>query len=249
MITLTNVHKTFYEKHNQSHRVLRDISITFEQGKVTALLGENGAGKTTLLRLLSGLYEPTGGEVALDGVPFDLNNHRQRSSIGVHFGSDTGLYDRLTAREHLEYFAKLYAIPKQETKQRITKLSNELGMRDFLNKRVRKLSKGMRQKVAISRAMIHHPSIYLLDEPSTGLDITSANMFREKILQLKRDQKTIVFSTHLMEEVDMLCDDVVILHRGAVLYHGSLQSLYKEEETTDMNMILMAMLARGGRVT
>ncbi|GAK06132.1 ATP-binding transport protein NatA [Geomicrobium sp. JCM 19037] len=248
MIELSSVDKVFQERKRQSYRALREITATIEPGKVTALLGENGAGKTTLLRIISGLYVPSNGEVKIDGHVQSPDHIELRKSIGVHFGSDTGLYNRMTAREHLEYYAALFKIPNQETKQRIEKLSNELGMRDFLDVRVEKLSKGMRQKVAIARAMIHSPSFYLFDEPTTGLDITSANMFREKVLQLKSEQRTIVFSTHLMEEVQMLCDRVMILHRGSLLFHGSMEELYAHEETDNLNMIMMATLARGGRV-
>ncbi|BCV94633.1 ABC transporter ATP-binding protein NatA [Bacillus subtilis] len=118
-------------------------------------------------------------------------------------------------------------------------------MRDYMNRRVGGFSKGMRQKVAIARALIHDPDIILFDEPTTGLDITSSNIFREFIQQLKREQKTILFSSHIMEEVQALCDSVIMIHSGEVIYRGALESLYESERSEDLNYIFMSKLVRG----
>src|SRR5690625_1893613 len=164
MIELIHVTKTFKDRKKIVHAV-RDVSCTIKQGEVIGLLGENGAGKTTLLRMISTILEPTSGDIFIDDQHINRHSIKLKRNIGVLFGSETGLYDRLTARENLEYFAKLYNIGKHDTKVQIEKLSKRFGMKDYLDRKVGGFSKGMRQKVAIARTLIHQPEIILLDEP------------------------------------------------------------------------------------
>lgn len=244
MIEINQVTKKFQDKKNHI-TALKHVSFTVNKGEVIGLIGENGAGKTTLLRTIATLLTPTEGSVIVDGFDTVKNPNEIKKRIGVLFGGETGLYDRLTARENLEYFANLYGLGKHETKVRIEELAVMFGMKDYLNRKVGGFSKGMRQKVAIARTLIHDPSIILFDEPTTGLDITSSNVFRQLVHQLKRDGKTIIFSSHIMEEVTMLCDGVAMIHKGELIYHGSLNSLYEEEQTEDLNYIFMSKLVRG----
>ena len=118
-------------------------------------------------------------------------------------------------------------------------------MRDYLNRKVEGFSKGMRQKVAIARTLLHDPDIILFDEPTTGLDITASNVFRQLVHQLKREGKTIIFSSHIVEEVTMLCDKVAMIHKGELIYNGSLETLYEQEQSRDLNYIFMSKLVRG----
>jgi sodium transport system ATP-binding protein len=198
-----------------------------------------------LLRTIATLLNPTAGHVSVAGYDTIKNPNEIKKRIGVLFGGETGLYDRLTARENLEYFALLYGLSKHETKVRIDDLAKMFGMRDYLNRKVGGFSKGMRQKVAIARTLIHNPEIILFDEPTTGLDITSSNVFRQLVHQLKRDGKTIILSSHIMEEVSMLCDDVAMMHKGELVYHGNLEELYNAEGSRDLNYIFMSKLVRG----
>jgi len=225
---------------------LKHVSFEVKQGEVLGLLGENGAGKTTLLRTIATLLEPTAGQVQVGGFNTVKESAEIQKKIGVLFGSETGLYDRFTARENLEYFAMLYGLGKHETKVRIDELSKMFGMRDYLSRKVGDFSKGMRQKVAIARTVIHNPQIIIFDEPTTGLDITSSNVFRQLIHQLKREGKTIIFSSHIVEEVSMLCDAVAMIHQGELVYHGTLEQLYEQEGSRDLNYIFMSKLVRGG---
>jgi sodium transport system ATP-binding protein len=151
----------------------------------------------------------------------------------------------LTARENLEYFAGLYGLSKHQTKVRIDELARMFGMRDYLDRKVGGFSKGMRQKVAIARTLIHDPEIILFDEPTTGLDITSSNVFRQLVHQLKREGKTIIFSSHIMEEVAMLCNKVAMIHKGELVYQGDIEELYQSEKNRDLNYIFMSKLVRG----
>ncbi|WP_066305565.1 ATP-binding cassette domain-containing protein [Bacillus sp. FJAT-29814] len=244
MIEIQGVTKQFKDK-NKYVTALKHVSFSVKEGQVVGLLGENGAGKTTLLRTIATLLTPTDGEVSVAGYDTIKNPNEVKKRIGVLFGGETGLYDRLTARENLEYFSGLYGLSKHETKVRIDDLSKMFGMRDYLNRKVSGFSKGMRQKVAIARTLIHNPDIILFDEPTTGLDITSSNVFRQLVHQLKREGKTIIFSSHIMEEVSMLCDSVALMHKGELVYQGDLETLYKSEGSRDLNYIFMSKLVRG----
>ncbi|MCG1023824.1 ATP-binding cassette domain-containing protein [Sutcliffiella horikoshii] len=244
MIEINQVTKKFQDK-KVFVTALKHVTFTVNKGQVVGLLGENGAGKTTLLRSIATLLTPTDGAIQVAGFDTVKNPDAIKRKIGVLFGGETGLYDRLTARENLEYFAALYGLSKHETKVRIEELAKMFGMRDYLNRKVGGFSKGMRQKVAIARTLIHNPDIILFDEPTTGLDITSSNVFRQLVHQLKRDGKTIIFSSHIMEEVSMLCDSVAMMHKGELVHHGSLEELYKSEGSRDLNYIFMSKLVRG----
>ncbi|MGP7817012.1 ATP-binding cassette domain-containing protein [Niallia sp. 01092] len=246
MIDIQEVTKKFRDKKT-SVTALKHVSLTVEKGQTVGLLGENGAGKTTLLRTIATLLQPTEGKVIVAGYATNTRPEEVKKRIGVLFGGETGLYDRLTAKENLVYFAALYGLSKHETKVRIDELAKMFGMKDYLNRKVGGFSKGMRQKVAIARTLIHNPEIILFDEPTTGLDITSSNVFRQLVHQLKREGKTIIFSSHIMEEVSMLCDSVAMMHKGELVHHGSLEQLYTSEGSRDLNYIFMSKLVRGGQ--
>lgn len=246
MIDIQEVTKKFRDKKTYI-TALKHVSLTVEKGQTVGLLGENGAGKTTLLRTIATLLQPTEGKVIVAEYDTNTNPEEVKKRIGVLFGGETGLYDRLTAKENLAYFAALYGLSKHETKVRIDELAKMFGMKDYLNRKVGGFSKGMRQKVAIARTLIHNPEIILFDEPTTGLDITSSNVFRQLVHQLKREGKTIIFSSHIMEEVSMLCDSVAMMHKGELIHHGSLEQLYTLEGSRDLNYIFMSKLVRGGQ--
>ncbi|MEH6943535.1 ATP-binding cassette domain-containing protein [Bacillus sp. JJ722] len=244
MIEIQEITKKFQDK-KEYVTALKHVTFQVNQGQVVGLLGENGAGKTTLLRTIATLLNPTDGTITVAGYDTVQNPEEIKKRIGVLFGGETGLYDRLTARENLEYFAMLYGMSKHETKVRIDELAKMFGMRDYLNRKVNGFSKGMRQKVAIARTIIHNPDIILFDEPTTGLDITSSNVFRHLVHQLKREGKTIIFSSHIMEEVSMLCDSVAMIHKGELIFQGDLETLYQNEGSRDLNYIFMSKLVRG----
>jgi sodium transport system ATP-binding protein len=244
LIYIHEVTKQFKDKKKYV-TALKHVSLSIQKGEVVGLLGENGAGKTTLLRTIATLLTPTEGSIEVAGHDTLKEPNEIKTKIGVLFGGETGLYDRLSARENLQYFARLYGLSKHETKVRIDDLSRMFGMRDYLDRRVGGFSKGMRQKVAIARTLIHNPEIILFDEPTTGLDITSSNVFRQLVHQLKREGKTILFSSHIMEEVSMLCDKVAMMHKGELVYQGDIEELYKTEKSRDLNYIFMSKLVRG----
>lgn len=219
--TLTKQQQKEHATSNKKALAVNNISFTCEPGKVFSLLGPNGAGKTTTLRMLSTVFKPTAGSITIAGVDALKEPQKARRKIGFLTGS-TGLYARLTPNEVIAYFAKLYGIPKAEYEARKEHLYSLLDMHDFQNKRIGKLSTGMKQKVSICRTMIHDPEVVIFDEPTSGLDVITAENIIKLIQDCKNQGKTVIFSSHIMSEVDLLCDDLAIIHKGNLLYSGTM---------------------------
>jgi sodium transport system ATP-binding protein len=199
-------------------------SISFEckPGRVFSLLGPNGAGKTTTLRMLSTIFKPTSGSIFIAGIDAVANPQEARKKIGFLTGS-TGLYARLTPNELIQYFGDLYGVSKKDLEERKAYLYNLLDMNEFQNKRIGKLSTGMKQKVSICRTMIHDPEVVVFDEPTSGLDVITAENIIKLIRDCKNQGKTVIFSSHIMSEVDLLCDDMAIIHKGKILFEGTME--------------------------
>lgn len=198
------------------------VSFHCQPGRVFSLLGPNGAGKTTTLRMLATIFKPTSGDVKICGIDAVQQPQEARRKIGFLTGS-TGLYARLTPNEMVKYFADLYGISKSEFESRKARLFDLLDMNEFQNKRIGKLSTGMKQKVSICRTMIHDPEVVIFDEPTSGLDVITAENIIKLIRDCKEQGKTVIFSSHIMSEVDLLCDDMAIIHKGQMLYNGSME--------------------------
>lgn len=200
---------------------VENVSFTCQPGRVFSLLGPNGAGKTTTMRMLSTIFKPTSGSIKIAGVDAVSNPQEARKKIGFLTGS-TGLYARLTPNELIKYFADLYGVSASDFEARKEKLYNLLGMHDFQNKRIGKLSTGMKQKVSICRTMIHDPEVVVFDEPTSGLDVITAENIIQLISDCRSQGKTVIFTSHIMSEVDLLCDDMAIIHKGKLLYSGTM---------------------------
>lgn len=229
-------------KHFKEVVAVNSISFKVDKGKVFGLLGENGAGKTTTLRILATMLKPTSGTAIING--YDLVNEPEkiRGEIGILFGGEAGLYDRLTARENIAYFGLLNGMDKKEIDNRIEELASILEMEDFIDRRAGKFSKGMKQKVAIARSIVHDPSIMLFDEPTSGLDVSATRIVHKFIKELKNHEKTIIFSSHSMNEVEKLCDEVGIINKGRIVECSTLEDLkdkYKEEDLEEIFVSLV----------
>lgn len=209
-----------------SLRVLDNISFECLPGRIFSLLGPNGAGKTTTLRIISTILSPSGGSVKVCGHDTAKEGAKVRSLIGFLTGT-TGLYERLTPDELIAYFAKLNGIDKPVYERRRDELYTLLGMHDFAKIRIGKLSTGMRQKVSIVRTMIHDPEVVVFDEPTAGLDMIAAKNIIELIRDCKHRNKTVIFSSHIMGEVDLLCDDLAIIHKGRILFNDTMEHFRK----------------------
>ena len=231
MIEVTNLKKEFILSRQQQKELntkektalaVDSISFRCEPGRVFSLLGPNGAGKTTTLRMLSTIFKPTSGSIKIAGIDAIAQPQEARKKIGFLTGS-TGLYARLTPNELIQYFADLYGVSKSDLAERKERLYTLLDMHEFQNKRIGKLSTGMKQKVSICRTMIHDPEVVVFDEPTSGLDVITAENIITLIRDCKTQGKTVIFSSHIMSEVDLLCDDMAIIHKGKILFEGTMQ--------------------------
>ena len=231
MIEVTNLKKEFILSRQQQKELntkektalaVDSISFRCEPGRVFSLLGPNGAGKTTTLRMLSTIFKPTSGSIKIAGIDAIAQPQEARKKIGFLTGS-TGLYARLTPNELIQYFADLYGVSKSNLAERKERLYTLLDMHEFQNKRIGKLSTGMKQKVSICRTMIHDPEVVVFDEPTSGLDVITAENIITLIRDCKTQGKTVIFSSHIMSEVDLLCDDMAIIHKGKILFEGTMQ--------------------------
>lgn len=205
-----------------------NVSFEVNPGEIIGLLGENGAGKTTTLRMLATMLKPTSGNATIDGYNIIDNPNKIRERIGILFGGDVALYDRLTGRENMIYFAKLNGMSDLEADQAVNKITSELEMSDYIDRPVGKYSRGMKQKVSLARSIIHQPDVMLFDEPSTGLDVLSSKLIHDFILKCKKDNKAIVFSSHNMYETEKLCDRIIIIHKGKIVASGTIEQLKKD---------------------
>lgn len=225
--------------------VVDNFSFNVSKGEVLGLLGENGAGKTTTMRMLATMLKITDGKATICGHDVSKEPEEIRGKIGILFGGEVGLYDRLTARENIEYFAKLNGLSDDEAKKNIKALCDRLEMEEYIDKRVGKFSRGMKQKVAIARSIVHDPEVMLFDEPSTGLDVTAVRLIHEFILECKNQNKAIVFSSHSMSEVEKLCDRVVIIHKGKLLEQGTIEELKEKYKNNDLEQVFVDLI--GGK--
>ena len=217
------------ERNTKDHFAfaVKDISFECKPGEIFSLLGPNGAGKTTTLRMLSTVITPTSGSIVIGGVDAISEPQEARRKIGFLTGS-TGLYARLNAHELIDYFASLYDVPNPVVRERKKYLFDLLDMNEFANKKIGKLSTGMTQKVSICRTMIHDPEIVIFDEPTSGLDVITAESIIQLIRDCKSQNKTVIFSSHIMGEVDLLCDRLAIIHKGEMKYKGSMESFREQ---------------------
>lgn len=238
MIKVENLYKEFQLGKAQQKELdtkekkaiaVNDISFECTPGRIFSLLGPNGAGKTTTMRMLSTIFKPTSGSIQIAGIDAIKEPREARKKIGFLTGS-TGLYARLTPNELVKYFADLYGVKPNDFKQRKEKLFDLLDMNEFQNKRIGKLSTGMKQKVSICRTMIHDPEVIVFDEPTSGLDVITAENIISLIRDCKNEGKTVIFSSHIMSEVDLLCDDMAIVHKGGLLYNGTMEDFRADQQ-------------------
>lgn len=224
MVEVDRLSKVFPDKKNGAKHAVDDVSFCCRPGEVFGLLGPNGAGKTTLLRMLATILEPTSGTATVAGYDLRREPQEVRRKIGFLSGS-TALYERLTAREMVTYFGELYGLADREIAARIEQIFTELDMGEFADRRCDKLSTGQKQRVSIARTILHHPPVLFFDEPTNGLDILTARTITRFIRRCRDQGQTVIFSTHIMSEVEALCDRIAVIYGGRIAAVGTLPEL------------------------
>jgi sodium transport system ATP-binding protein len=238
MIEAVNLTKTFRDKKRGEIHATDHVSFHVQPGQIYGLLGANGAGKTTTLRLLATLLTPTGGTARVAGFDVVRDPQKVRANVGF-LAASTALYGRLTAREMIGYFGRLNGMTDGAIRARIKQLSAELDMGEFLDRRCDKFSTGMKQKTSIARTLVHDPAVMIFDEPTLGLDVMTARSIVRFVRDCKARGKTVIYSTHVMSEVEKLCDVIGIIHDGKLLAEGTLAMLRERYGETDMEEIFV----------
>lgn len=212
------------KKYNGDFWAVEGVSLTVRPGQILTLLGQNGAGKTTTVRMLTALLSPTRGWARVAGYDVMKNPHETRANVGV-LTEQHGLYVRMTGEEYLEFFGKVYGLDPGKRRKRTQYLLEYFGLAEAARRRSGEYSKGMKQKLALARALIHDPSVLLLDEPTSAMDPESAQLVRSEIARLRSSQRTIIICTHNLAEAEALADTIAVIYRGRILLNGSLEEL------------------------
>jgi sodium transport system ATP-binding protein len=236
MIEVQQLSKSFTQgsgRKKKTVQAVQGVNFTAADGRITGLLGPNGAGKTTTLRIAAGLIEPDSGRVVVDGIEVAAQPTAALARMGV-LSDARGLYPRLTARENIVYYGRLHGLAPSAAAARAEKLARMLDMTGLLDRRTEGFSQGERMKTALARALVHDPPNIVLDEPTNGLDVLATRSLRETLRRLRDDEgKCIVFSTHIMQEVERLCDQVVVVAHGRTVAVGSVAELSAASGDTD----------------
>jgi len=224
LIQVEKLTKTFHDRKRGEIAAVRGISFACQPGRVFGLLGRNGAGKTTTLRMLATILTPTSGTGTVAGFDILRQAGEVRRSIG-YLSGDTKLYDRLTGKEILEYFGALAGMEPAAVPRRIAELRDPFGLGDLLEKRVGRMSTGMKQRLSIARVVLHDPPVLIFDEPTSGLDVLAAREVLDLVRDFRGRGRTVIFSTHIMTEAERVCDEVAIIEKGDILAQGSVDSV------------------------
>ncbi len=238
MIEALNLTKTFRDKKRGEIHAVDRVSFRVQPGQIYGLLGANGAGKTSTLRVLATLLAPTSGTATVAGFDVVRDPQKVRANVGF-LAASTALYGRLTAREMIAYFGQLNGMTDAAIRARIKELAVELDMAEFLDRRCDKFSTGMKQKTSIARTLVHDPAVMIFDEPTLGLDVMTARAIVRFVRDCKARGKTVIYSTHVMSEVEKLCDTIGIIHDGKLLAEGTLAGLKERYGETDLEEIFV----------
>jgi sodium transport system ATP-binding protein len=244
MIEARQLTKIYQDRKRGPVCGLDHVSFTCQPGRIFGLLGVNGAGKTTCLRLLATLLRPSAGTATVAGYDIQDAPAQVRARIGF-LSTSTALYGRLTAQEVVEYFARLHDLTPQVLRRRVDELFDLFDMNEFRKRRCDKLSTGMKQKVSIARTLVHDPPVMIFDEPTVGLDVLTARTIVQFIRDCRARGKTVIYSTHVMSEVEKLCDTIAILHQGRILAEGLLPELQARFGQTTMEDVFVKAVEGG----
>ncbi len=250
MLRAKNLVKTFERDERKGKKIqfnaVDDISVEINPGEIVGILGPNGAGKTTLLRMLGKLMKPTYGTVTMEENGVIITDEKMiKQNIG-YLSGNTKLYGRLSTRELLGIMGSVYDMSREETENRIEEISKILNLSDFIDNRIEKLSTGQTQRASISRCLIHNPRIYIFDEPTLGLDILSSSAIVEFIKNEKKKGKTVVYSTHYMEEAESICDKILFINRGKIICGGTIDELKEKTGGDNIREVFRNLIKKEG---
>jgi len=243
MIQVRGLTKHYADAHFGRLVALDGVSFDAAPGQIYALLGPNGAGKTTALRILSTVLRPTAGSVTIQGLDVVTQSPEVRRRIGF-MSANTAVYDRMTGWEMVEYFGRLHGLADDALRPRMEQIFARLKMEECRDRLGAKMSTGMKQKVSVARAIVHDPPVVIFDEATAGLDVLVARALLHTVAELREHGKCIVFSTHIMREVEKLCDRVAILHRGSLLAEGTLEELRDRHHERDLEELFFQLISR-----
>lgn len=248
MLKVNDLKKKFirYNSKKQKEEFYADNGISFEakEGEIIGILGPNGAGKTTLLRMIGGILEPTSGTIEFDGFNYSQNEIEIKKNI-AYLSGNTKIYNTLSTYELLKMCAEIYEVEKKTLDSRIKEIAKTLNMESFLYNRIANLSTGQTQRVNIARCLIHDPKYYILDEATSGLDIISSQVILDFMKEEKKKGKTILYSTHYMEEAENICDYVIMINKGIIIKEGTPEKIKKETKTTNLRDAFFSLI--GGK--
>lgn len=238
MIEVREITKTFFDRKKGPIPAVKNVSFSCPPGKVFGLLGNNGAGKTTTLRMLATILQPSSGTARVAGFDILEKPADVRRSIG-YLSGETKLYDRLTGRDLLRYFGALAGMPHAAIEARMEALRKPFRLDDLLDKRVGKMSTGMKQRLSIARVVFHDPQVLIFDEPTAGLDVFGARAVLSLVEDLRAKGRTVIFSTHIMTEAERICDEIAIIEKGSILAQGTLDDLRRRAGKTTLEDVFV----------
>lgn len=234
MIELKNINKSYDGKKN----AVDELNITIEPGQIVGFIGPNGAGKTTTLRMLTGLLTPDSGSVTINGIDIATNPIKAKQQFGF-VSDDPNAFLKLKGLEYLNFIADIYGVNSEDRLERIQRYTKLLDIDHALNNKINSYSHGMRQKIMVIAQLIHNPNLLILDEPLTGLDPQSSFALKELMKDRAKDNKSVFFSTHVLEVAEKLCDQIIIINHGKVLYTGTLSVLKSQYNDLSLEEIFL----------
>lgn len=245
MLEVKDLKKKFVKfndkKEKQEFYADNGISFQAKEGQIIGILGPNGAGKTTLLRMVAGILEPTEGSIQFDGLNYAQDELSIKKKI-AYLSGNTKIYRTITTYELLKMCCDFYEVSCEQAEKRISEIVDILNMKDFLYQKVENLSTGQMQRVNIARCLVHDPKYYILDEATSGLDIISSQIILDFIKKEKKNQKTVLYSTHYMEEAENICDYVIMINKGVVIKEGTPEEIKKDTKTTNLRDSFFALI-------
>jgi ABC-2 type transport system ATP-binding protein len=237
MIEIKHVSKTF----NREIKAIDDVDFTINDGEIVGFIGLNGAGKTTLIKMMTGVLTPDSVEIIVDGYDIVKDAIKAKQIIG-YMADNPDMFLRLTGIEYIHFVADIYGVSKNEREERIKKLCHQFQLEDVLAKPMQGYSHGTRQKMMVVGALVHNPKVWILDEPLIGLDPQSAIILKDMMREHAKANNTVFFSTHVLEIAEKLCDRIAIIHKGKIIFYGTLDSLKKKYKKKDLEELFMEVI-------